>query len=131
MSDNKRHMHADSMAQYAQDASRTDEPWLLWESSLDDGNSWRSLTDHPSWVVEVKYRRKPEIINISYPKPVCYRLEKGQQYWTPALTGDVRPDCWDDSKFDFHSLKNGFIHLTEEAAKQHAEALVKVMGGEF
>ncbi|NHB94478.1 hypothetical protein [Photorhabdus cinerea] len=36
MSDNKRHVHADSMLEYAIDASKTDKPWELWEQLCSD-----------------------------------------------------------------------------------------------
>ncbi|WP_350304889.1 hypothetical protein [Photorhabdus viridis] len=79
MSDNKRHVHADAMLEYAIDASKTDEPWKLWEQLCAD-EEWRALTSNPWWHPGYVYRRKPDVITIgtvSFPKPVDYELKTG------------------------------------------------------
>ncbi|EQB98555.1 hypothetical protein [Photorhabdus temperata] len=129
MSDNKKCVHAELMVQYAHDAMRTDKPWELWEGSCNGGEWWENLRLHPTWDQDIEYRRKPEIINVSFPKPVCYKLEKGQEYWTISLNGDVLPYRWSGIISDYRRLDDGFIHLTEEAAKQRAEALIKITRG--
>lgn len=52
------HKHAALMAEYAKDAAKTDEPWLLWEYKYK--GEWYPLTAHASWSVKNEYRRKPE-----------------------------------------------------------------------
>lgn len=58
----KRHIHAELMMQYAQDAMETDKPWERWEfyGSLSEG--WMSVEAaiSPVWWPDVQYRRKPK-----------------------------------------------------------------------
>ncbi|NHB94539.1 hypothetical protein [Photorhabdus cinerea] len=136
MSDNKRHVHAELMLQYAQDALKTDEPWKLWEQ-LCGGEEWRTLTFHPQWLINSLYRRKPEMITVgkvSFPKPVDYELNKGDKYYSvikPITSDELSYLTWYSDNLDYLYLKNGCIHLTEEAAQQHATALIKINKGEF
>lgn len=53
------HVHADLMAQYAEDAKTTDKPWELWEFLDLDGN-WVASRCNPIWAPYVEYRRKPK-----------------------------------------------------------------------
>lgn len=50
------HMHAELMAQYAEDATTTDKPWNLWEVCF--GSRWVPLKTHPEWAQAAQYRRK-------------------------------------------------------------------------
>ncbi|WP_350305550.1 hypothetical protein [Photorhabdus viridis] len=132
MSGNKRHVHADAMLDYAIDASKTDEPWKLWEQLCVD-SEWRTLTRNPTWDIDGEYRRKPEMITVgtvSFPKPVDYELKTGAEYWVGYHGGCYRYH-WDDDDIDIALLKNGQIHLTKEAAQQHCDALIKISRGEF
>ena len=52
-----KHIHAELMKQYAEDAMTTDEPWKLWEFYSNHGY-WTTLTDNPLWYANSKYRRK-------------------------------------------------------------------------
>ncbi|QXF34310.1 hypothetical protein CE143_14995 [Photorhabdus luminescens] len=138
MSDNKGHVHAESMALYAQDALKTDEPWKLWEYHDDNMGLWKNVITHPSWDYRSTYRRKPEMITVgkvSFPKPVDYKLDYGVEYFYPNLysrDGDgYGQDFWYGGELDCLQLKIGFIHLTKEAAQQHFDALIKINKGEF
>lgn len=51
------HSHADLMAQYAEDAKKTAEPWKLWE--YDIGTGWLACSEHPSFKAGCNYRRRP------------------------------------------------------------------------
>lgn len=53
------HPHAELMAQYAEDARTTPEPWTLWQcrSSMSE---WVELVTSPGWEAILQYRRKPE-----------------------------------------------------------------------
>ena len=53
-----RHVHADLMAQFAQDAQETDTPWERWEIASVTGNRWEPLKGMPNWGETIKYRRK-------------------------------------------------------------------------
>ena len=56
------HIHAELMAQYAEDAKQHDEPWELWQHG--DDETWTSCTTHPGWFSDHSYRRKPRTIQI-------------------------------------------------------------------
>lgn len=54
----KGHIHAKSMAQYAEDAKTNEKPWELWESKLPTGDIYHQLGSNPTWFPETLYRRK-------------------------------------------------------------------------
>jgi hypothetical protein len=130
----KAHIHAELMMEYAKDAMETDKPWERWEYKSDSPH-W--LTCHsitPSWFESVKYRRKPQTININgheVPEPYRGEMKAGQPYYTPELY-DCGTDYWDvyhdlqwqDTLYDNVAMKKGLVHLTEHAAIKHAEALL-------
>ncbi|WP_434526578.1 hypothetical protein [Photorhabdus asymbiotica] len=133
MSENKRHVHAEQMMQYAQDAFKTDKPWLLWEMYDDANELWEDILHHPNWNPDFKYRRKPEMITvgkISFPKPVDYELKEKDRYFTASSDG-VGYFVWRDDNIDYYYLQSGVIHLTKEAAKQHVEAIIKINSDEL
>ncbi|WP_387690973.1 hypothetical protein [Photorhabdus sp. RM71S] len=137
MSQNKKHVHAKLMMQYARDALKTDEPWLMWERLHIEAVNWEQCLYSPAWSTEFKYRRKPEMITVgkvSFPKPVDYELNNGDEYYSVIESmsrNEFGQLAWFGDDIDNLYLNNGCIHLTEEAAKQHAEALIKINNGEF
>ena len=121
------HIHAAAMAEYAKDAAETDMPWERWEFSK-TGRDYDSLHEHPSWNPDIKYRRKPKVILINgheVPEPHRTPLDIDDVYWTFTFFAEecVTHFCWSDDDIDTSYLKNGFIHLTEEAAEKHFNAL--------
>ena len=119
------HIPAAAMAEYAKDALETDKPWERWEFCHMRGE-YLSLHGHPEWVEDNEYRRKPKVILINgheVPEPHRTRLKDGEVYWTLPLARGVTSSRWDDHDIDFCCLKNGFVHLTEEAAEKHFNAL--------
>ena len=122
------HIHAAAMAEYAKDAAETDMPWERWEISLaESGDEYRNLLGHPDWAVTRKYRRKPKTILINgheVPEPRRTPLDISDVYWTFTFFGvGVTKLYWLDDSEDHNALRNGFIHLTEEAAEKHFNAL--------
>ena len=122
------HIHAAAMAEYAKDAAETDMPWERWEVSMtDSGDEYRNLLGHPDWAVTRKYRRKATTILINgheVPEPCRTPFEIGDVYWTfPFFFGDVIEFYWYGDSEDHDAFKNGFIHLTKEAAEKHFNAL--------
>lgn len=103
----------------------TCENWALAYPHLNQ------ITHEPDfWQV----RRKAKVIRIGaveFPEPVREPLTNGEQYFVVALTLPqyVMTACWCGDTFDANRLKRGLVHLTEEAAKQHAKALIKLSGG--
>ena len=129
-----KHIHAENMALYAQDAQETPEPWERWEfNSI--GRKWSQLTSNPTWVTSIQYRRKPKMLSVtlvsgevvSWPEPHRTELEYGDSYFyfVPSH-GDIVLKEWDCAPWDRNTLFNGCVHLTKEAAKQHAAALLKI-----
>lgn len=56
----KRHVHAELMALYAQDAMGTDRPWERWEIASMDSGEWSGCTHSLNWNPRLLYRRKPK-----------------------------------------------------------------------
>ena len=121
------HIHAAAMAEYAKDALETDMPWERWEISLaESGDEYRNLLGHPEWAVTRKYRRKPKVILINgheVPEPHRTPLNDGEMYWTFTFFLGVTSLRWLSGEDDGNYLKNGVIHLTQEAAEKHFNAL--------
>jgi hypothetical protein len=122
------HTHAASMLQYAQDAAETDEPWKRWEYEISHGK-WQDFVKHPLWGAGHKYRRKPKTIRIGeydVPEPFRGTLAYRQSYWVLSIS-DIKPyhraENYSVNTSDRH-VARGIVHLTEEAAKLHAEALL-------
>ena len=119
------HIHAAAMAEYAKDAAETDKPWERWEVSFSGG--FIGVTGHPNWSVNHEYRRKPKVILINgheVPEPCRTPLEIGDAYWTfTFFFAGVIEVYWDGDSEDHNAFKNGFIHLTKEAAEKHLNAL--------
>ena len=129
------HKHAASMALYAQDAMETSEPWERWEVYGEVTGTWISLSERFSFMAEHQYRRKVKMLSVtlangevvSWPAPHCTELEYGDLYFYFSHShGDIMLGEWDCTLWDRTTLSNGYIHLTEEAAKQHATALLKI-----
>ena len=119
------HIHAELMAQYAEDALETDKPWERWEFHHKRGE-YQSLGSHPYWEVTREYRRKAKTILINgyeVPEPRRTPLKDDEVYWTLSLVRGVTSAHWQNDNIDNVYLKNGFIHLTKEAAEKHFNAL--------
>ena len=121
------HIHAAAMAEYAKDAAETDMPWERWEVSYPDSDEFRDVLRNPDWTTNRKYRRKPKVILINgheVPEPHRKPLEIDDTYWTFTFFFDgVSRYYWANDLDDNNALKNGFIHLTKEAAEKHFNAL--------
>ena len=88
---------------------------------------YHSLHGHPEWVKDNEYRRKPQVILINgheVPEPCRTPFEIGDVYWTfTFFFADVIKVYWYGDSEDHNAFKNGFIHLTKEAAEKHFNAL--------
>ena len=60
------------------------------------------------------------------PEPCREHLKYGTGYYIPNISCDIRFEntTWLDDRLDDKYLKLGLIHLTEEAAISHSEALL-------
>ena len=128
-----KHIHAENMALYAQDAQETETPWDRWQILIN--GKWEYLDWCFTFRPEHKYRRKPKILSVtlangetvSWPEPHCTELEYGDSYFFFVPThGDIMLKNWDCATWDRNTLFNGYIHLTKEAAEQHYAAIRKI-----
>lgn len=125
------HLHAELMAQYAEDAKTSMEPWTLWEFRKND--IWLDLQGHPLWNPFLKYRRKRDVIKVGeyeFPRPHFAKLVSGQLYWFvdigPGAGFRAHQDKWQDALADNSRLKTGLIHMLQEDAEKHVAVLNKI-----
>lgn len=119
----KRRKHADLIIQWANDPSLEIQTQVCGE--------WQTISN-PSWFESVEYRIKPKTITINgieVPKPESEAPDRNTKYYYPHLIGIVGWYRWSDHEVDIKLLKQGMVHLTEEAAIQHAKALILASGG--
>ena len=124
------HIHAELMAQYAEDAKGHERPWELWEHG--DGTEWTNCTAHPCWHKSHIYRRKPRTVqigDIEVPEPCKAELVYGQDYYIPSLTAGASLRTWYGDKHDTHALNSNLVHLDFQSAERHAQALIQVSKG--
>lgn len=100
-----------------------------------DGSKWwQHHCDDPDWTQADDWRIRPRTIRIgeiNVQEPVREALNYGQNYFTVATT-DLNLFCvcaWGHHRVDVSRLSRGLIHLTKEAAIEHAKALIIVSGG--
>lgn len=126
------HKHAASMALYAQDATETDEPWTRWKFRRPDGK-WMPLNTHPSWVLDVEYRRKPKTIKVNgfeVPEPLKEMPERGDVWLAiPHSESFAQHYCADCMRWKQIALDRGLLHSTKEAAVAHSKAMLGIDPG--
>ena len=62
----------------------------------------------------------------SWPEPVREALEGGAEYFIVNQYGQVIKVIWASDHFDADYLAFGNVHLTREAAQEHADALRRI-----
>ena len=123
------HIHAELMAQYAEDAKQHAKPWELWQHG--DGRVWSDCTGHPSWHIDRYFRRKSQTIMLGeheVPEPCWEPLRSGQEFCAVNPFSGPQWFTWNGSGEDLHALESGFVHLTKEAAEKHYEAFKNLLG---
>lgn len=81
----------------------------------------------------VVWRIAPKTIKIGdheVPEPCWLPPRVGQKFWTVSPFTGTALFHWDGSKACRQALEEGFVHLTEEAARQHYEAIKSLLGGQ-
>ncbi len=127
-----KHIHAENMRLYAEDAMETDKPWERWESRDDVSLKWWTLQYNPYWDTEIQYRRKPSTIKVNgfdVPEPVRGRLKHGALYFLPSPSIEEFSGAtwtWVDDGMDEMLLSRGLIHLTKDNAIIHAKAMLGI-----
>lgn len=132
------HKHAESMLKYAQDAMEFDKPWERWDVYNSVIGVWVKCGSHPTWDVDFEYRQRDSIINIGqyeFPAPYKGNMKQDQQYYIVCLAAhgkgfDAMPGVWNNTHIERNALASGLIHISLEAANQHANVLNKISLGE-
>ena len=68
-----------------------------------------------------------KIGDVEVQEPCREAPKVGQKFWTVSPFTGVVDFVWDGSKACHQALDGGFVHLTEEAAKQHYEAIKNLL----
>ncbi|MFC2563424.1 MAG: hypothetical protein ACFNT6_01950 [Neisseria sp.] len=137
-----KHIHADLMMQYANDAMETDEPWKRWQfriASKEIDLGWTTCDCNPYWDKDTQYRRKPEVIKVGkweFPKPVSPDSPpplKTKYFRIISYNGAHFPEerTWNNLEFEHVNLQNNVVHLTKESADQHALVLNAISKGDI
>lgn len=128
------HPHARLMAQYAEDAKFTDEPWELWQIK-NCFDKWSTCENNPARLPFAEYRRKPKtklIHGVEIPD-ISFVPEDGEEYYRPDI--DI-PQLYDVDYYERGFLRdevrikgNRCYPYTKEgkkAAIQHSKALLGI-----
>lgn len=132
------HIHAEHMAQYAEDAKAHAEPWKLWECRAPNGK-WAPVGTCLHWVPSVEYRRKPKthlVHGVEIPD-LRFTPKFGENYWQPdagthnlVLRGFFNGNYTKDY-FHSHRIANNLCYEPNEEGKQaailHAKAWLGVI----
>lgn len=114
-----RHKHADLIVPWANGARiqlKTKDGWVD--------------TKTPDWYEDFEYRIAPQatikIGDREVPEPLRVAPEEGTTVWGAALTNPaiVFSLAWSNCSANKRILARGLLHLTEAAARAHAEALL-------
>lgn len=123
--------HIENIRKYLDDLEETDTPWERWQFKYKEDEVWENLNHEPLWDKNAEYRRKPETIKkeISFLKPTTEELKPGEEYYAVEVYADkiqIFRSTWTNHHVDKCRLKEGRVHLSEEAAKTHLKALLNV-----
>lgn len=127
------HIHADLMAQYAEDAKTTDKPWELWEFKDSDGNWW-NCNHVILWCLTLKYRRKTKthIVNGVEIPDLRVTPEYGEDYFianplsVKLVTHHRYVEHTSDKLWVGRGLSYQFSREGEKAAALHARAMLGI-----
>ena len=114
-----KHIHAELMKQYAEDAMTTDEPWKFWEYYSNYGH-WTALTDSPLWYTFSKYRRKQK-----YEVSFDSNLNDAGWDFNETCNGhgiEVSPAIFNNCKNILKGVIEGYL---ERMTKEEVEKLLK------
>lgn len=121
----KPHKHAALIKQWADDPSQ--HVWY-WSPS---GGIWRQT--EPSWCETTTYALGPKptqpprkmcvLAGVEFPAPETKTPGEGQRYYA-AMPFGAREYYWVNNVTERDWLRLGLVHLSREAAEQHARALL-------
>ena len=121
------HVHAELMAEYAKDATKSKEPWKDWEMTDSfDTTSWISCTGHPGWISVLNYRRKPKTVTINgiVVSKGLTEANYDTLVYIPALHLHAKYIAIRFEDTYQRSLELGLVHATKEDAIAMADAML-------
>ncbi|MBD2782516.1 hypothetical protein [Xenorhabdus szentirmaii] len=127
-----KHIHADLIMAYAKYAQETSAPWTYFQTKRLDDTEWLDCRGPVEFWFDREYRLKPKTIRIGefdVPEPVREPLEKGTEYYLPAVNNPYSlcsAAIYDGKPKDFERLSRGVIHLDRGSAEIHATALISL-----
>ena len=128
------HVHAELMAQYAEDAMTHAEPWKLWQYDTVVG-SWTDCARSPSWTTNYEYRRKPKmkLIHGTEVPDLSFTPSTNEDYYYICLSSDQlvkqaynSNGCMTTKLRAVRGLCYPFTAEGKRAAILHAEALLNI-----
>lgn len=132
----KGHVHAELMAQYAEDAKTSKTPWELWQiKDKYKDDVWFCCQRHPIWATHLEYRRKPNTKLIhGVEVPVFEFTPKvGEEYYVADVGTPEFFEQWhkpsEDSTSTQRMIERGLIYPYTEDGKQAAILHSKAMLG--
>lgn len=128
------HVHAELMAQYAEDAKTSKTPWEFWEY-LDKHDGWTTFKGSPGWYETSEYQRKPKTKLIHGMEIPVFEFtpEVGENFYVanvglPELF-EVGRKLTEGCTFTQRMIERGLIYPYTEEGKQAAIRHAKAMLG--
>ena len=126
-----KHIHAELMAQYAQDAMESETPWENWEFKKQLDQDWATCRMLPQWSIGYAYRHKPKTIVVNG-FTVNAPLDKAPERNIPFFVADPTneylfyEDLGFHEKYDTLRLTRGLIFTNKEDAIAMAKAMLRI-----
>ena len=131
----KGHVHAESMALYAEDAKSHAEPWKLWQIKMGSFD-WIDCKFSPAWDPSCEFRRKPKTRFVHGVEIPAFEFtpKVGERYYTanvnlPVLYGcgsNTAEDCTFTQRMIEHGLLYPFTEKGKQAAILHSKAMLGI-----
>ena len=122
------HKHAALIAQYAQDAIETDEPWERWEVRSNSESLWRTGSSVICFHSSCEYRRKPRTMTytVTIPEPLRDAPEVDEKFYVADTTMEDLYNWyeWSNSSTEKRLFERGLCFATEEDAIAAAKAMM-------
>src|SRR5690606_32274184 len=114
------HVHAELMAQYAEDAQNSEKPWRLWALNPSNGK-WMQLTHHPNSHTNREYRRHqlvPHVAGVPFPDMILDKYSVNnmdQVYCVNRVFNKVMVPTF-AKNLSQDMFRQGRVHKTKESA---------------
>lgn len=128
-----KHIHAELMKQYAEDAMKSQEPWDLWLTRKNGDCNWVRCTSNPVWSECYEYKRRASSVmvgNIEFPEPYMpfELINSEDMFYTISVsdkgltTEEINRHRANFEKFD-DLLKRGLVFRQRKDCERYIEAL--------